>query len=198
LGGYGSGRSYNRPTIEGCASYIMNINKLVRAGLRRGIIGNVTWPYDDGFAVEIEINTMDDGWPHLQVSHLPYTDDDERVRYTIGLQWTHPHFGGVRWWFVCPRTQERCGKLILPNGGQHFRSRKAYRLGYQSQGETRIDRAARRSRKLLARLGGDEAPIKPKWMRWRTFEQLEARWYQAEAEWDLLFAGRAARFLGLS
>jgi hypothetical protein len=27
---------------------------------------------------------------------------------------TRPHFGGLRWWFVCPRLNRRVRKLCLP------------------------------------------------------------------------------------
>jgi hypothetical protein len=187
-----------RATIERCASYSLSINRLVRAGVRRGIIGKVAWPYTDGFEVDIAINTVSDGWPHLTLTHFPANDDDEPITYDVGLQWTRPHFGGIRWWFVCPREQDRCGKLFLPNGGRRFLSRKGYRLDYQSQREGKLDRASRRARKLLSRLGGDEFPVKPKWMRWSTFDRLSQEWQEAEHLSDALFVQRAGRILGLN
>src|SRR5262249_21329043 len=92
---------------------------------------------------------------------------------------TRPHFGGLRWWFVCPHLNRRVRKLYLPLGGRHFWSRRAYELVYASQRETKFDRALRRARKLRLRLGGDPAddeyPDKPPRMRWATYNRLMDR-----------------------
>lgn len=73
-------------------------------------------------------------------------------------------------------TGERVGRLHLPPGAGHFASRKAHGLKYACQSEDVYDRAARRSRKLWARLGGDNAPfripLKPKGMRWTSYARL--------------------------
>jgi hypothetical protein len=39
-------------------------------------------------------------------------------------------FGGLRWWFVCPRTGQPAARLHLPSGAYTFACRKAYRLAY--------------------------------------------------------------------
>ena len=94
----------------------------------------------------------------------------------IFLATSRPPFGGLRWWFVCPRSNRRVRKLYLPLGGRHFWSRRAYELAYASQRETKYDRALRRARKLRLRLGGDPAddedPDKPPRMRWATYNRL--------------------------
>ena len=61
---------------------------------------------------------------------------------TIRLETTQPHFGGRRWWFVCPvfaregtRRLVRC--VCLPSGASTFASRAAHRLNYQSQKDSR-------------------------------------------------------------
>jgi hypothetical protein len=41
-----------------------------------------------------------------------------------------PSFGGRRWWFICPVTAKRVGKLYVPNGATHFAGRKAHDLTY--------------------------------------------------------------------
>lgn len=69
--------------------------------------------------------------------------------------------GGRRWWFICPRTGRLASRLHLPDGACTFACRRAYQLGYQSQRQTRRDRALSRvfalrqrrsSRLLLATL----------------------------------------------
>jgi len=202
MGGYGSGRSGGRPTIEACGSYSLNINAFIRGGLRSGILGSSRIKFGDGFEVAITIDCRSEWQPFFELEHYSYREGEEDlVRYRVGLQWTRPHFGGVRWWFVCPRMQDRCGKLFLPRGARYFWSRDAYRLKYQSQRETRCDRAIRRSRKVYRKLGGigdgwDEGtPDKPKWMRWRTYERLAARREDAELEADSLFVLGAQKLL---
>jgi hypothetical protein len=80
-----------------------------------------------------------------------------------------PRFGGVRWWFICPHSGARVGRLHLPPGSSLFAGRRAYALRYACQTETRHQRAARRASKLIARLGGRPDPYfppdKPKRMR---------------------------------
>ena len=79
-----------------------------------------------------------------------------------------------------------------------FWSRRAYRLPYASQGETKYDRALRRARKLYLRLGGDPAddkyPDKPKRMRWTTYNLLMDKLVAADDVTDERLA-LAARWL---
>jgi hypothetical protein len=76
----------------------------------------------------------------------------------------------------------------LPNGAFTFASRQAYRLAYACQREPAHERALRRAFKLRAKLGADggigEYIPKPKWMRWRTFEQAMAHIDRVEAVVD--------------
>ncbi len=48
------------------------------------------------------------------------------------LESTPCHYGGVRWWFVCPDTDERAAKLYLAGRPARFASRKAHNLTYRS------------------------------------------------------------------
>jgi hypothetical protein len=48
------------------------------------------------------------------------------------LEITHPHFGGVRWWFSCPQCAKRCKKLYLPPGQWEVGCRLCHRLTYRS------------------------------------------------------------------
>ncbi len=59
-----------------------------------------------------------------QLLRLIYTPDGrwglrDRVEQVVPLQTTRPHFGGVRWWFSCPRMLdgEECGRRV----GKHYR-----------------------------------------------------------------------------
>jgi len=122
--------------------------------------------------------------------------EELKIDDKVYLAPTRPHFGGLRWWFVCPHLNRRVRKLYLPLGGRHFWSRRAYEVAYASQRETKYDRALRRARKLLLRLGGDptddEYPNKPPRMRWATYNRLMDRLVAADGVADEL----AARLLG--
>jgi hypothetical protein len=94
---------------------------------------------------------------------------------------TSCRFGGRRWWWICPATHRRVGRLYLPNGGGRFlsRGRDAYRLAYASQREAKTDRMHAHSRKLYAKLGADYLenfggyrPPKPKGMHRRTYDAI--------------------------
>jgi hypothetical protein len=129
-----------------------------------------------------------------------WTDEELKIDDKIWLEYSQPHFGGRRWWFICPRINQPVRSLYLPLGGRHFWSRRAYRLVYGSQRETVHDRAMRRSRKLYKRLGGDPAddeyPDKPPRMRWTTYNRLMDELRAADGVADerlIMLAARWAR-----
>src|SRR5262249_33650004 len=78
--------------------------------------------------------------------------EELKIDDKVYLAPTRPHFGGLRWWFVCPQLNRRVRKLYLPCSGRHFWSRRPYERAYASQRETKFDRALRRARKLRLRL----------------------------------------------
>jgi hypothetical protein len=138
-----------------------------------------------------------DSWLRLQyVVHDYWSGEACEIDDKIFLATSRPPFGGLRWWFVCPRENRRVRKLHVALGGRHFWSRRAYELAYASQRETKYDRALRRARKLRLRLGGDPAddeyPDKPPRMRWATYNRLMDRLVAADGVADVL----AARLLG--
>lgn len=50
----------------------------------------------------------------------------------IMLRPTPLRFGGVRWWFICPKCERRCAKLHLPAMGSLFLCRLCHDLSYDS------------------------------------------------------------------
>ena len=77
---------------------------------------------------------------------------------------------------VCPYHHCRVSKLYKPGGGDRFASRKAWRLGYQSQRVTKRDQATEALFRLQRKLGSDvgwggHRPSRPKGMWQRTFER---------------------------
>jgi hypothetical protein len=76
-----------------------------------------------------EANAIDaaDAWFRI-IAHV----NGEPVDYRIRLVTTRPHFGGLRWWFICPLSGRRAAKLHRPPGYKYFAHREAYGLTYQS------------------------------------------------------------------
>ena len=197
MGGYGSGRSSGQPTVESAFRIDIDvlISKLRRCGMMRrgripplGISAGCVMRFS-GCDVECEAHIDEhepwNSWVRLKCRMTDYWTDepleiDDKIRFTT----SRPPFGGLRWWFVCPRSGRRVRKLYLPLGGRHFWSRRAYELAYASQRETKYDRALRRARKLRLRLGGDpdddEYPDKPPRMRWATYSRLMDRLVAAD------------------
>jgi hypothetical protein len=123
-------------------------------------------------------------WLRYDIEHL--TQKTGPQNYAVSMVATPCRFGGQRWWWICPETHKRVANLYLPNGGDRFLSRSAYRLSYASQRQAPTGRMHDRSRKLYVRLGADyrglswEWPPKPKGMHTRTYEGICAR-LEAEA-----------------
>ncbi len=107
----------------------------------------------------------------LHYTHARTTQMDYRVR----LVTTRPHYGGERWWFVCPLTGKRCAVLYSPAGQPYFGSRLAFKLKYPSQNENGWDRLLRRYHKRKEQYGAPEWADgwfpRPKGMHQRTYEQ---------------------------
>ena len=105
---------------------------------------------------------------------LSYTVAGQVMNYAIQLVAEPCRFGGWRWFAFCPHTGRKACKLYLPNGGKRFLSRKAYSLAYRSQCDAAgFDRTCNQRNRILARkLKGDDPqlPLKPKWMRLKTYE----------------------------
>jgi hypothetical protein len=165
---------------------------LTRAGIGPGLRGKATFLFDGGeFPVELTIDMRTEGPGFIDFAHETRdTSGPQPIRYRIWLNWSRPHYGGRRYWFCCLGTGDRASKLFLPHGGHRFLSRRAYRLGYACQRESRSDRLTRKARNLHRALGGDgealgqDAPDKPKGMHWRTYERKVARWQAAEERAD--------------
>jgi len=53
-------------------------------------------------------------------------------RFRLLFTTTRCHFGGVRYWFLCPSCRKRIGKLYTPLSGREFKCRHCYNLTYES------------------------------------------------------------------
>ena len=77
------------------------------------------------------------GW---RISYFIYPDESVMRLYDgvlgvvqrIELERTKPHYGGVRWWFSCPKCGLRVSRLHKPSHTEYFFCRHCYDLTYES------------------------------------------------------------------
>jgi hypothetical protein len=155
MGGYGSGNHYHwwrhgkKTIVEDCLS--LDANRWMREGiLSNGSErnGSWQWTYHDGrrFVVNYQVTIWEMDEPALRLWYSwawTATGEKESADYWVRLAATSQHFGGQRWWFVCPlgvngvACNRRVGKLYLPPGGRTFGCRHCHELTYKSCQESR-------------------------------------------------------------
>jgi hypothetical protein len=120
--------------VEDCL--VLSIHDLIRQGaVVPGSLHHSLWSWTNDAAEEPHAIARYEGdlrnesaaWLQLQC-----ITEDGSVNQSLWLTHTHPHFGGLRWWFWCPVMNVRAGKLYLPPGARLFASRRAYGLTYES------------------------------------------------------------------
>jgi hypothetical protein len=137
-----------------------------------------------------------------RIHYAVTSDAGQRTPVTITgeLLTTRPRYGGVRYWWACPR----CGlpRRILycypARGRQRFACRRCHGLRYAVERQTVTDRLHRRAQKLWTRAGsedGSEPWQKPKWMRWDTFSRLVLAGREAQERGDAILLRRLGRAL---
>src|SRR4051794_6135554 len=89
-------------------SYCLDANAWHRAGsLKAGEFtrGSLAWTCGGGFAVDYDADTMDPACATARLRYVslgPSRQEPCSHDYLVRLTTTKPHFGGLRWWFVCP------------------------------------------------------------------------------------------------
>ena len=165
----------------------LDINRMVKQGVimpsgRR--LGGWAWTDKETgeqlASISYESDTIDPLNSYLRIFYT-LTEQEKKIDYNVRLSRSKPHYGGERFWFICPVTGRRVGKLYLPAGGDIFASRHAYRLAYACQSEGFTDRALRKKWKLLAKFDDRlDLPLRPKGMHEKTYERLLAQYEQQE------------------
>jgi len=109
-------------------------------------------------------------------------------------------YGGRRWYAVCPYTGRRALMLYKWEPVDLFCHRDAIRPRptYAIQRVSGFDRVITQRWALRRKMGDTLSdltgePIKPKWMRWRTYERYAARDAELEAQDACYMAGALAR-----
>ncbi len=174
MGGYGSGarshwwRGPKKTAVEQCRQ--LDAAQLTREGVLRADLrtqGRWCWWRDEArteekASIDYEVDTTaQPPWLRLYYRFLA---DGKAVNYRLGLAVTRPHFGGHRWWFICPLliNGRQCGrrvrKLYLPPHSSYFGCRHCHELTYTSCQEShKYDGLARG---LARNLGSDSATVK--------------------------------------
>jgi hypothetical protein len=178
----------------------LDLNRLVQRGyIKPGAITGrvgIAWKDDTGQQIASGYITADmsgeqTGWLNIRLGGLGQC---------IYLVAQPRHFGGRQWFFKCPHLHSLATVLWMPPGAHSFACRQRWggQVAYASQSRDRIGRGHRGAAKIKSRLcsvgGFDpdewELPPKPKWMRWRTYNQMVERFdrYDAMVEEGLLEA----------
>lgn len=178
MGGIGSGNRHQSGKSTTGHYRSLDIRRLQREGLLNpGQFFGWNWTRHGEQVASIQIRTEADR-VILKYRSRNYGGEWEEMEYPVYLDWTHPHLGGKRAWFLCPARG--CGRRVaILYGGKIFACRHCHNLAYASQRESAHDRANRRTEKIRARLKWEPGIMnddgwKPKGMHWRTFLRLKA------------------------
>lgn len=104
--------------------------------------------------------------------------------YDIAVEKQPCQFGGYRYFLRCPHPacKQRMRKLYCYRG--LFLCRKCLKLGYYTQRvepSTRLWLGQRKIEKFLEKIGGNLSE-KPKWMHWKTYENLKKLYREYEMQ----------------
>jgi hypothetical protein len=126
-------------TLRRTNSAEISVNRSLRPSAQRYSIATVRPSIQP---IESRVDEFQGSWLRLQYAiDDHWTGQAHEVDDKISLVSTQASFGGLRWWFLCPRLNRRARKLYLPLGGRHFRSRQAYGLKGTSKNPSRQVRA---------------------------------------------------------
>lgn len=88
--------------------------------------------------------------PDVEKVYLPYRRSGDLFNQSIQISKTPCHYGGYRYWFICPECKKRVGVLYRHG---NFKCRHCLGVNYQSQLQQPQDRLFKRLNALRERLG---------------------------------------------
>jgi len=158
-----------------------------------GVRGRVTWSRDRRFGEGSEqVASLTVVCTSKQQLRLVYTyGGDEDLNYPVTLDWTEPHFGGERPWFLCPA--KGCGRrCAILYGGRLFLCRECHDLAYprENKSGSRWKVARHNLYKVAEKLDVDTSepmlmpwtPDRPKGMHQTTYADLLSEYRELHAE----------------
>lgn len=120
---------------------------------------------------------------------LLYSIEDRQYDYVVSIVTTQPHYGGRRWWWICPQCRCRCRILY---GRLKFLCRRCHNLTYKTTQASKTNNQPRISNRLFAirgRLGDSKGidsplPAKPQAMHRQTYRRLVAEYRVLQEAYD--------------
>ena len=195
MGGYGSGRRYHYSTRSYTDDYLdLDIRIMNKRGwLDKTTCQNLTWKRNNQEigSIKLLVETRVQ-FPNekigMRLNYKARTNggDWQEQDYTVELEATKCNFGGLRYWFKCPKCNKRVCVLYA---GTIFKCRTCHGLVHKSRNESTLDQAIRRLHKEKDKLyANDDISLydsvkwlyKPKWMRYKTFEREKAKLIELE------------------
>lgn len=181
---WGAGRPAYRAAESSCHS--LDIRKMVRTGcIKPGKQFAWAW-WSDGekvASVSCKVNEQADGLIIDYSWKNSYDTKWQLVEKYIWLTSTPCNYGGVRWWFRCPCCQKRAAVPFIMS--RELRCAICGCVSYASQRGDAMDRAWIKQRKLEAKL--IDGRQKPKRMRQKTYERLQAGIIKCERQKNIAF-----------
>ena len=142
-----SGRGVLRKKMLIGRAFRMDVQMLKRQGLFNfdsSVSWSFYWQKDKRTGPSLECRFVHDaqGQPGLRLEYTVVNNTSGERKdfdYVVSLVTTPCHFGGVRWWFICPLTknnvpcQRRCRYLYLPPGSMLLGCRECFELTYETR-----------------------------------------------------------------
>ena len=162
MGGFGSGQKWSKKRTVESVDYLdiaaLKKAQLVVPGVA-GRVGSLQWR--SGSAAQASITYVVALGSSAGTLRLVYSvsSPQQDLDYTVRLEATPCHLGGVRWWFRCPLTRGgmACGRRVtkLYRRGSYFGCRHCHDLVYRSsqQSDSRVYALARAGLGALPRPG---------------------------------------------
>ena len=127
-----------KTVVEDCL--VLDVNKLNKERLfDKGLAWYGTSDWTNGGGISIASTGRKVSFADLQVK-LDYRWREEDINYHVSIVSTPCHFGGGRYWFICPgrlpngsACERRVGKLYKPYNARYFLCRHCYDLSYRSR-----------------------------------------------------------------
>jgi len=127
----------DRLTVEQCKSIstkFLKQNQLLNGDVR---LSGCAWKQTESIAFVVSTIEDDKYIRFVYIETDKKTTERTKCDYKAHLTWTPCHFGGRRWWFICPMEVDgedcnrRVGVLYLPND-KSFGCRHCHNLTYRS------------------------------------------------------------------
>jgi hypothetical protein len=136
-----------------------------------------------------------DATPNTTI-HFKYKHNGKDYNYHVKLDRTPCHYGGYRYWYLCPH----CGKRtsVLYRAGLYV-CRRCIGANYQTQLNQPLDNIRRKMHKVASKLewhtvGYKEVPKPPKGMHKKTFTRLCGQYQGLEYRENLACMARFKSF----